>query len=118
MSLFIAKQKVSITEPRLLCLENTRLLCLELYNSFIYSFTLKFSKCVSMYLELQIFYSVEICTFFKKCVYKIFLFQLYHLPVHYFATLRYLMYHLKKVVEHSPTNKVYFKLYVVYNLLI
>ncbi|XP_055947858.1 rho GTPase-activating protein 21-like isoform X2 [Argiope bruennichi] len=31
---------------------------------------------------------------------------LYHLPVHYFATLRYLMYHLKKVVEHSATNKM------------
>ncbi|XP_054713880.1 rho GTPase-activating protein 21-like [Uloborus diversus] len=31
---------------------------------------------------------------------------LYHLPVHYFATLRYLMYHLKKVVEHCATNKM------------
>ncbi|GFT15370.1 rho GTPase-activating protein 21 [Nephila pilipes] len=31
---------------------------------------------------------------------------LYHLPVHNFATLRYLMYHLKKVVEHSTTNKM------------
>ncbi|KAG8176588.1 hypothetical protein JTE90_024249 [Oedothorax gibbosus] len=31
---------------------------------------------------------------------------LYHLPVHYFATLRYLMYHLKRVVEHSGTNKM------------
>ncbi|XP_071040617.1 rho GTPase-activating protein 23 isoform X2 [Parasteatoda tepidariorum] len=31
---------------------------------------------------------------------------LYHLPVHYFATLRFLMYHLRKVVEHSTTNKM------------